>query len=185
MCPCLSDHQFIISFHLSWNLRNTSTSAPSVSPLRKMKKRRCSFVNLLPFIFFVHAPTHSCTLAMHALETQMACWFTFRLQSPCFESRVGRRFSTTWSKVLGNCSHLRNSEVSCISPSVNRIQKVEVQRFSVCLVLAYIRFLSLWSFFYSFFHSHSFSRKAFFFKVNIFCLFVEFITNRLFSVSKL
>ena len=58
--------------------------------------------------------------------------------------RVGRRFGTTSSKLLENCSHLRNSEESCKSPSVNQIQKVEVRRFSLSLslVLAYIRCLS-------------------------------------------
>ena len=40
-------------------------------------------------------------------------------------------------------------------------------------------------FFLPFFYSHPFSRKAFFLKVNIFCLFVEFLTNRLFYFSKI
>ena len=56
--------------------------------------------------------------------------------------------------------------------SVSRILEV----LSLSLVLDYIRCLS-----FSFFHFHPSSRKVLSFKVNIFLLFVEFITNQSFK----
>ena len=46
-------------------------------------------------------------------------------------------------KVLGNCSHLWNSEVSCILPSVNQSHKVEVQKFALLLISEFATLYSI------------------------------------------
>ena len=72
-------------------------------------------------------------------------------------NRVGRSFGTTSLKVLGNCSHLQNLEVSCISPSVNQSQKVKVWRFSLCRLFLPISDLY---FFPPFFHYFTIQSRA-------------------------